>query len=193
MRWEQLFADLAARFDELSDAEVLAELPDRQRQIAGEVTLVQRCVGSIGAVVTVRTRAGERHQGVLTEVGPDWLLIVDGMRPSTLIPLLAVAFIDGLGHMTGQPLGEVSRRFTCRLALRGLARDRSPVVVTLGGADEHGAGTKETVAGTIDRVGVDFVEIAQHPVWELRRREGVRSVALIAVECIDSVRSASAI
>ena len=42
MRWDRLFADLEAQFDEISDAEAAAELADRQRVAIGAVRATQR-------------------------------------------------------------------------------------------------------------------------------------------------------
>lgn len=48
MRWEHLFADLEARFNELDDAAAAAETADRERVAMGAVLAQQRLVGSIG-------------------------------------------------------------------------------------------------------------------------------------------------
>ena len=51
MRWEHLFADLEARFDELDDAAAAAETADRERVAMGAVLAQQRLVGSIGGQI----------------------------------------------------------------------------------------------------------------------------------------------
>lgn len=189
MRWEQLFADLDSQFGELADAEMMAELPDRQRSAAGSLTVVQRCIGAIGADVRVRVRSGALHSGELRSVGPDWILLGMAGPGEVLLSLGAVTAIEGLTAMTGAPLSVVGRRFDLRLALRGIARDRSPVAIgVVGGADGYpGSGTE--LSGTIDRVGADFVEIAQHAMWEPRRASSVRSMLLVPIGAVDSVRA----
>ena len=188
MRWEQLFADLDSRFAHWSDAELMAELPDRQRREAGAVTMIQRCAGSLGAAITVWTRGGRTHAGELREVGPDWLLLGGPGAGDTVVATAAVVAIDGLTAASGAPLSAVASRFDLRLALRGIARDRSPVTVTVAGtAAPTGSGTD--FSGTLDRIGSDFVELAQHPAWEPRRRSTVRSVLVVPLAAVDSVRS----
>lgn len=182
-RWEQLFTDLDARFEELAGAEMMAELADRQRVAAGAVSLVQRCSGAIGATIRMRTRGGTAVEGVLRQVGPDWMLLEQRPGRELLVALAEVAVFDGLLAATGAPLSGVAVRLDLRYALRGVARDRSPVALTLAGAD----GAAE-IAGTIDRVGADFIELAVHAPWEPRRAAGVRSVALIALSAIGTVR-----
>jgi hypothetical protein len=189
VRWERLFADLESRFDDLGDAEMMAQLPDRQRGAAAELTLVQRCCGAVGADLRVRVRSGRVHAGELRTVGADWLLLGPAGGGEMVIALAAVTAIEGLRAATGAPLGVVASRFDLRLALRGIARDRSPVVVGVSGAAEGQPGTGTDLSGTIDRVGSDFVELAVHAVWEPRRAGAVRSVQLLPLTAVDSVRA----
>jgi hypothetical protein len=69
---------------------------------------------------------------------------------------------------------------TLAFALRGIVRDRSPVTLSF----IDGAIT----AGTLDRVGADFVEIAEHPPGELRRRDVVRTVRTVPLAAVAVVR-----
>jgi hypothetical protein len=61
-----------------------------------------------------------------------------------------------------------------------LARDRAVVEVV----DRSG----QTVAGTIDVVLADALELAVHAVGELRRAENVRGLVLIPVAAVGVVR-----
>ncbi len=83
MRWDRLFADLEARFDEIADAEAAAELADRQRVAFGAVRATQRLAGSSDQPVRVRLAGGASIGGVLRTVGPDWLLLTEGAGRGT--------------------------------------------------------------------------------------------------------------
>lgn len=191
MRWEKLFADLDSRFGALGDAELMAELPDRQRSAAAELTMVQRCLGAMGEQVRVRVRSGALYQGPLHGVGPDWILLNNAGGGEVLLALRAVVAVEGLTTATGGPLTAVARRFGLRLAMRGISRDRSPVVMGVSGAPAGQTGYGTEISGTIDRVGADFVEVAQHAMWEPRRAGSVRAMVLIPVDAVDSVRTLS--
>lgn len=191
VRWEQLFADLDSRFADWADAEMMAELPDRQRAAMGSVTMTQRCIGALGSSVVVRTRGGRSHAGDLRDVGPDWLLLGGPGVGETIVATAAVVAVEGLTAVSGMPLSPVANRFDLRLALRGIARDRAPVTVSVMGATEPNASGAD-LSGTLDRVGADFVELAQHPVWEPRRGSSVRSSVLVPLAAVDAVRSQAA-
>jgi hypothetical protein len=188
MRWEQLFADLEAQFVEADPEDGAAEAASRDRAEYGRLRLVDRLRGASGRPVTLTCRGAGEVPGQLVEVGVDWLLLVDAQQRDVLVASAAVCAVAGLGAQTAAPaqLGAVERRLDLRRALRGLARDRATVQCLL---DD---GT--TLAGTVDRVGADFLELAEHAVDEPRRRgsvTAVRAVVLARVAVVRTVRPAS--
>ena len=198
MRWDRLFSDLEARFDEIADAEAVAEMPDRQRVAAGAVGLSQRLAGSLGQPIRVRVAGGTAVGGVLSRVGPDWLLLAEGHGRDVLVATRAIALVEGLTAATALPLSPVALRLDLRHAVRGLARDRSPVAVLVAGgavsgptgAAEPGSTLSGTeIIGTIDRVGADFAEVAVHAAWEPRRAASVRAVVLVPLAAVLLIRA----
>ena len=198
MRWDRLFSDLEARFDEIADAEAVAEMPDRQRVAAGAVGLTQRLAGSLGQPIRVRVAGGTAVGGVLSRVGPDWLLLAEGHGRDVLVATRAIALVEGLTAATALPLSSVALRLDLRHAVRGLARDRSPVAVLVAGgavsgptgAAEPGSTLSGTeITGTIDRVGADFAEVAVHAPWEPRRAASVRAVVLVPLAAVLLIRA----
>jgi hypothetical protein len=75
--------------------------------------------------------------------------------------------------------GPVIRRYQLALALRELARRRDPVRVALGD------GT--SVDGTIEAVGRDYLELAEHDPGEARRRAAVRARRFVGFTAIVAV------
>jgi len=182
-RWDQLFEDLEARAGEYEAADFDAEVAERARGGVGQVRLVDRLRGAIAHPVEVRVVHGVVLRGRLDAVGADWLLLAEEPGRAALVPLTAVLSVAGLGAQSAAPgsEGRVGARLDLRYALRGLARERNQVQVVL--ADGS------TVAGTIDRVGADFVEIAEHAQGEPRRAAAVRRVRTVPLAGLAAVRS----
>lgn len=189
MRWEQLFNDLDARFDDLADEQMMAELADRERVALGAVSLGQRIAGAVDRTIRVRTTVGLVVTGQLRKVGPNWLLLQEGLGREALVATGALTQVEGLSTSSAPAPGSVEMRLDLRFVLRGLARDRSPVAVVVrgGGGDPPGLYTEST--GTIDRIGADFLELAVHAAWEPRRAASVRSVVLIPLAAVVLVRA----
>ncbi|RBY91796.1 hypothetical protein DQ244_10970 [Blastococcus sp. TBT05-19] len=182
MRWQQLFADLQAQFEAAEDAEARAEWASRARAEMGAVRLADRLGGSVGAHLTLTCRGAGRVSGVLAETGSDWLLLTDDRGRDQLVSVAAVRAVGGLGRLSAMPEeeGSVRARLDLRRALRGLARDRSAVQVVL---DDGTA-----LTGTVDRVGADYVELAEHAADEPRRSGAVRSVQAVVIGAVAVVR-----
>ncbi|SFL66528.1 hypothetical protein [Geodermatophilus ruber] len=185
MRWQQLFADLQAEFEAAEATAERAEDGSRRRAEVGAIRLVERLAGAQGRTLALRCQGAGDVSGVLAEVGSDWLLLTDGARRDVLVATAAVRSVAGLGLSTGLPAPEGSVRtgLDLRRALRGLARDRSAVQVILDDGTLY--------SGTVDRVGADYVELAEHAADLPRRAAAVRGVRALALPAIAVVRTLS--
>jgi hypothetical protein len=186
MRWQQLFADLQAQFEAEETAVDRAESASRARAEVGAVGIADRLRGAVGNPVTLGCGRAGLVGGTLVEVGPDWLLVEDDGARTCLVALSAVRSVAGLGRRTAaaEPAGPVRGRLDLRRALRGLARDRSAVQVVL----DDGS----VLSGTLDRVGADYVELAEHPTDLPRRAEAVQGVRAVLIAGIAAVRTVTA-
>lgn len=183
MRWQQLFADLEAQFEAEQAAAEQAETASRARAEVGSVLLADRLRGALGAPVVLTCRGAGPVSGVLTQTGAGWLLLTEERGRECLVAVPAVRAVGGLGRLTAPPEepGPVRARMDLRWALRGLARDRAAVQLVL---DE---GT--VLHGTVDRVGADHVELAEHAPEEVRRASAVRGVRAIPLDAVAVVRT----
>lgn len=169
MRWDALFADLEARWDAEGRAERDAEVADRTRREHASIELLTRLAGHQGEV-RVRVAAGAVLEGLVLDVGKDWVLLeIPLRRRQALIPMSAVRAIEGLGRRSVS--ARTARRFGWGYAVRALARDRAVVQIT----DLDGT----VVTGTIDIVGADYLELAAHPLDEARRSAAVRTTVVV--------------
>jgi hypothetical protein len=94
------------------------------------------------------------------------MLVAERAGTETLMPLHAVLGVTGLGAQAAVPgsEGAVEARLGLGYALRRIARDRSPVVVTLSDGS--------TMRGTVDRVGADAFDLAEAEARDGRRGLG---------------------
>lgn len=182
-RWERLLGDLSAQFEAAADAERDTEVRDRTRGELARLRLVDRLDAAIGHPVAADVLGAGPVRGVLRAVGPDWLLLDAVPTADVLVAVAAVTAMSGLGRSSAPPgaAGEVRARLGLAHALRGLARSRAPVAVTTVDAAVY--------HGTIDRVGSDYLEVAEHPAGEPRRAGAVGSVRTIPLHAVAVVRA----
>ncbi len=193
MRCEELFDDLEAQLEAGSRRDLDAEVADRTRRERATVRLHQRLAGAVGTVLDIRTLGDAVVHGDLVDVGVDWLLVHEsagdagGVQIPTLVPLAAVLTV-GVGgpgqgprsRIEGPPGSGVVRRFGFGYALRALSRDRATVAVT----DITGL----TYTGTIDAVGADALDLAEHPSDLPPRRENVSARRIVLYAAIAVIR-----
>ena len=178
VRWDELFRDLEAQLDVADAVELAAEVADRSRREAAELTLVDRLLPTVGHPVRLHVQGPGHVAGRLEHLSVDSLLVREASAREALVPLSAVLTVQGVTPWSVGPASQrqVFQRLRLPSAVRGLARDRSCVQVVLRD------GTAFT--GTVDRVGREFFELAEHASGEPRRREqitGARVIALAAV------------
>ncbi|MHB2023404.1 MAG: hypothetical protein ACYCO3_08760 [Mycobacteriales bacterium] len=183
MRWDDLFRDLEGQWSALEEAEFAAEVADRTRRELARLLLADRLRAQLGRPVGLSVLGVGSLAGQLIEAGPDWLRLSSGTI-DYLVPLAAATSFTGLslrGAASGS-VGVVAARLDLRYALRGLARARLPVSVQLtDGAHRH---------GTFDRVGADFVDLAEHAPEDARRQLAVRASVTIPLAALALVRPA---
>ena len=182
MRWEDLFADLEAQGEAQAAAELAAEVSERTRIETAALHFADRLHPAQGHQVVVST-VGATVRGVLLALGSDWVLVeIEGSRQA-LVRLGAVLGVTGLGAHSSAPAsqGRVPARLGLASALRAVARDRAPVVITrIDGS---------RLSGTLDRVGGDFLEIAEHPIGEARRKGAISAVRIVPFTALAVVGS----
>jgi small nuclear ribonucleoprotein (snRNP)-like protein len=182
VRWQQLFDDLEAQL-EAADATALAgEVADRTRYERAQIELADRLTGATGQRVVLHLTGGSTSDGMLVEVAQQWCLMA--APTPVLVPLHALVSISGLGR-AAVTVGRdgVSRRASLVSTLRALARDRSPVQV--------GLGDGSVLGGTLDAVGADHVDLAEHEADEPRRAGSVRTVRTVPLTALSWLRPAA--
>ena len=129
------------------------------------LTLAERLGGSLGGRVGVHVVGAGRVDGRLLEVSDQWLPLAGDLAVAgaqVLVAMSAVQSVAGLTDLgpTSAPGG--SLRLGLGVALRTIARDRSPVVVSLTGGG--------TVEGTLELVARTSSSLTEHLAGEVRPR-----------------------
>lgn len=180
MRWEDLFADLEARWESALRSEKQAELPEVIRAELAAVTVGARLTGSVGGPASLGV-AGRTVSGVLGRTGKGWLAVQGADGVDTVVNTAAIEYIDRLG-VAQAGADPVVSRLSFGHALRSIAKNRSAVRVVVGRTGEAAGGLEMT--GTIDRVGADHVDLALHDIDQPRRASGLRGVRTVPMAAI---------
>ena len=196
MRWERLFDDLEAQLSSDETRELAAEVADRTRRERALVGLHERFAAAADrTVVEIRVAGVGLLRGLVTGSGPDWVLLDHRVEaalsvvPATgsgsvhvdrpvLVATQAIRSVTGLGG--AEQTGAVAKGFGLGSALRAVSRDRAVVDVV----DVDGG----VVTGTIDSVGQDYLEVAEHSADLPRRAENVLAVRAIPFAGVAMVR-----
>ena len=181
MRWARLFDDLGGQAEAAERADRAAEAAELRRLELSRVAMTDRLAGAVGSRLTLAVEGVDPLDGVLLQVGGDWAL-VQGSGPETLVVLSAVTAVTGLPVAAGSVGDALDRSLGLGFVLRRLARDRAPVSVVVR--------TGQTFTGTIDRVGTDFLDVAEHAADLPRRADAVRRVLTVPFGALAVVRPA---
>ena len=182
MRWKTLFDDLEGQWDAAEAAELAGEVSDRTRREQALLRMVDRLAPARGASLTVTVRGGV-VRGRLVDQGSDWLLLEEAGGHELLVPASGVLGLVGLDGRSASPgaQGPVAKRLGLAWALRGLARSRAGVALHLVDGS--------VATGTLDRVGADHLDLAEHGLGEARRPALVRQVRLVPLAALSHLRS----
>ena len=182
MRWQALFDDLEGQLDAAEAAELSAEVAERSRLEAARVRLPDRLRAAVGTHLHLHLLGAGPLAGRLADCGGEWLLLEEDGGREALAPLVAVLGVSGLGGRTAPAdSSAVAKRLDLRWALRAIARSRATVIVRLVDGS--------ALTGTLDRVGADHVDLAEHGPDEPRRAGAVRQVRTVPLTAVVLVRS----
>jgi hypothetical protein len=134
MRWERLFDDFESQLSAAEAAELEEEINDRLHRERGSLKLYDRLRYAVGTRLRFDIAGVGLIAGNVCDVGPDWLLMTgDGTEKyELLVATDAIIAVEGLGPRGTNPgsEGTVANRLRLGYALRVVARDRLPVVLS---------------------------------------------------------------
>ena len=179
MRWDRLFEDLEGQLRDEELAQRDADVVDRIRAERSRIGLGDRLRRHRGPIHLVLAR-GRLIVGDLLDAGAGWVLVQDGARGRALVPTDGIVEIEGLGWAGSDRQG-VCASLGLGHPLRAFARDRAVVEIE----DVIG----RSLVGTIDAVGADHLDLAEHPEGVPRRRGNVTAMTTVPFHALLLVES----
>jgi hypothetical protein len=195
MRWDELFDDLESQLEHDLDAERVDLLAEEERLRLGRLAFRDRLAAMCGTgpdadgdrrAVELVLRDGSALAVAPESSGRDWIaggVVGAGRtRHRCVVPITAIASaIPRAGQLAASvgaaPLGDPDRpgaalaaRLGIAFVLRDLCRRRVPVDLTASWGRLH---------GTIDRIGRDHLDLAEHEPGTVRRMGTVRQTRLV--------------
>jgi hypothetical protein len=176
----RVFDELEAEFDAGLRREAEQESMAAVRAEVGTTVLWEQLARRIGSEASVF--AGTRaFRGQVVASYPEFLVLRADDGTEHLVrygPAASVAMPAEPPALRPAP-ATATRRYQFGLALRELARRREPVRVALVDAT--------TCDGTIEAVGSDYLEVAEHDLGEPRRRVAVRARRFVGFAAVVAV------
>jgi hypothetical protein len=196
MRWDNLFDDLESQLEQELGAEDIDLLAEEERLRLGRLGLRDRLRSLMPAATAVEPLRilltdGSRRSIAIGAVGRDWIageLVGDGARTaSCVIPIHAISgclptseqTVASVGGGAEQGVGSLAGRLGLPFVLRDLCRRRASLDIRT---------PRELLHGTIDRVGRDHVDLAEHEPGIPRRDRAVRGIRLLPITDLVLVR-----
>ncbi|KRC34137.1 hypothetical protein ASE15_13155 [Oerskovia sp. Root22] len=151
VRWDLLFADLAAQLDAAEAADGVQTIAELTRAEQGTILLTDRLRAAVGALLDLHLVDGHRLAAEVRDVAPEWVLLAERSRQH-VVPLTAIASIHGLTRHAVAPTSRTEAGRSLGAALRALMRDRAPVRVRTRSGQ---------VDGRVARVGRDHLDVEE--------------------------------
>lgn len=196
MRWDNLFDDLESQLEHELWSEDVDVRADEERLRLGRMSLRERLLslhlGAAGTDYVLRLDiAGIPVRVAPSSFGKDWMSgrLIDNSsrRTHVVIPFRSIAGVilkrsETLESLSIAPVeGEsaLSARLGLTFVLRDLSRRRCEVDFVL---------SSGTVHGTIDRVGRDHCDLAEHEAGTPRRESSVTQYRIVPLDQLVMVR-----
>lgn len=174
-RFDDLLAGIVAEAAAADAAALDADIAEVERAARAEWRLLDRVRAAHQARLDLTS--GPQVTGLVAAVGRD-VVVLASDDADWAIPVWGIAGLVDLGEAVREP-ASASERLGLASVLRAWARQRSVVRVL-----RVGAGPLD---GTIDAVGADHLDLAEHDPGEPRRPDAVRRRSTIPLGAIAAV------
>ena len=193
MRWDLLFADLESQLDrEQREEERVLALESERLRLARrglrDRLMAMAAAAADGAGVRVELAGGRTVHLRPAAFGRDWIsgrIGAAGAPVQVVVPISAIAAVSAARRQVDEslapapvPSSRVAERIGLAFVLRDLSRRRVAVEVESLDGRHH---------GTIDRVGLDHLDLALHEPGTPRRERDVRGYRLVPFDRVVAI------
>ncbi|MFW0154440.1 hypothetical protein ACN08X_00115 [Rothia sp. P6271] len=182
---EKIFRDYEAQLDSLRQQELESSAHELQRAEFAKVQQLDRLAAQQGKNVRICCSSSISWNAELETVGNGWVQLRSGAE-NILLPLRSIMWWEGGNHHAQVDTGTLMRKLNFSYAFRALSIARTPLRI-------FHRDFVTTTEGTIEKVGLDFIEVALHPLdgqYRSRHITGMRTVGLENIGAACSLRSA---
>lgn len=179
MTMKRIFLDFELQLEARRAQEVAFEAKEVMQSESSKLMQIDRLAAQLDRSVLIEVAGGMRWEGVMESFGSGWVQLHTHSE-NILVPVSAVTWWEGGNRFASQDTGEVRRKLTFNFALRALSTSRIPARVF----HIDGGSTSE---GTLERVGMDFVEMSMHGLESNYRSKKISGYRTIAISRIAAV------
>lgn len=181
MRMEKIFQDFELQLLAERQRTIELDAQEIRKSEQTKIAMADRLAGQIGSELKVMSGNSMYWTGVLTTVGQGWIQLSSNAE-NILIPQHALCWWEGKNSFSATDARPLARKLSLGYALRALATARLPLRFF------HMVG-ETTTEGTIERVGLDFCEIALHPLEGSFRSKEITGYRIAPMQNISAVCS----
>lgn len=179
---EKLFRDFEVQIKAERQKEIELDARELQRAEYARIQHLDRLAAQLGQELTVAVEGAQVYTGELQALGSGWIQM-RSQTENVLIPQHALVWWEGGSRFSSVDAGSVKRQLTLGYALRALCSARLPVRI-------FHTSDSLTTEGTIERVGLDFIEVAVHGIEGNFRSKHILGYRMLSVSQIGAVCSA---
>ncbi|KHK98890.1 hypothetical protein LK09_08520 [Microbacterium mangrovi] len=189
MHWDHVFEDLEGQLAAALETEQRSLAAEQERLRIAKLSLRERLRSAADGAsdLALELTDGARLSVRVLLVGEDWCAVAGEDRRTLVVPIGSIVSV-GMSRadllrtaaVTPPRGSRLVERMGAGFVLRDLARRRMPVTVHLG--------TGHALSGTIDRAGVDHLDLALHDPAAPRRATAVRGMRMIPLAAVAWVR-----
>lgn len=188
MRWDNLFDELESQLEQHLGAEELDLRAEEERLRLGRLGLRDRlrAIATGDEPLALGLVDGSRITMDVETIGRDWLVghmagsssraaacVVPLASVSVVLPTASQLALSLAASSDAEGPGSAGAGLGLTSVLRDLCRRRCAVAITTRSGTLH---------GTIDRVGRDHLDLAQHDAGSVRRADAVTGICMLPLE-----------